>query len=148
MYPAPVHTLGAAYPVAAGDTLTATVTYDSGTGNFLLNLSSDHGWAFSTSQPARGAVTPRRLSAQWVAEAPSLGGHILPLTDFGSVTFSHASATDDSSHAGPIDDPAWSNDSIQLVTRALLAMPAILSDSGKRSSFTVNITSACRHGRR
>lgn len=57
-------------------------------------------------------------SAEWVAEAPSncdLTGHCstLPLTNFGTVAFSHATATV-KGHKGRISDPVWSATTIEL----------------------------------
>ena len=57
-------------------------------------------------------------SAEWVAEAPSgcdLTGNCstLPLTNFGTVSFSHASATV-KGHKGRISDPVWSATTIEL----------------------------------
>ena len=57
-------------------------------------------------------------SAEWVAEAPSgcdLSGNCstLPLTNFGTVSFSHAVATV-KGHKGRISDPVWSATTIEL----------------------------------
>jgi hypothetical protein len=57
-------------------------------------------------------------SAEWVAEAPTgcdLTGSCstLPLTNFGTVAFSHASATV-KGHKGRISDPVWSATTIEL----------------------------------
>jgi hypothetical protein len=57
-------------------------------------------------------------SAEWVAEAPSSCDYsgncsTLPLTNFGTVLFSHANATV-KGHKGPISDPVWSATTIEL----------------------------------
>jgi hypothetical protein len=57
-------------------------------------------------------------SAEWVAEAPTgcdfTGScSTLPLTNFGSVAFSHSSATV-KGHKGRISDPVWSATTIEL----------------------------------
>ena len=57
-------------------------------------------------------------SAEWVTEAPSGCDSVgicstLPLTNFGTVAFSHATATV-KGHRGRISDPAWSATSIEL----------------------------------
>jgi Peptidase A4 family len=54
---------------------------------------------------------PDTKTAEWIAEAPSTtttgnGLQILPLADFGQVTFTNASATA-GGHTGPITDPNW-----------------------------------------
>lgn len=59
-------------------------------------------------------------SAEWIAEAPSECGvlqscHVVPLTNFGSVTFTKAAAIANG-HPGTILDPAWSASPIELVS--------------------------------
>ena len=88
------------YPVKPGDTLTASVTR-SGT-SYTLSLHSSEGWTFTTTQTGSDANS----SAEWVAEAPDtcfLGIFCTnaKLTDFGSVTFSGATASTGGS-ASPI----------------------------------------------
>ncbi|TML55701.1 MAG: hypothetical protein E6G21_00900 [Actinobacteria bacterium] len=61
---------------------------------------------------------PDLESAEWVAEAPSgcdYSGNCstLPLTNFGTVAFSHATATVQG-HRGRISDPVWSATTIEL----------------------------------
>ena len=62
---------------------------------------------------------PDLSSAEWIAEAPSACNSsgrctILPLANFGRVTFTRAAAIA-SSHPGTISDATWANDSISLV---------------------------------
>ena len=63
---------------------------------------------------------PDLTSAEWVAEAPSACNAsgtrctVLPLANFGTVTFTKA-ATIASTHPGTISDPTWSRVSIKLV---------------------------------
>ncbi len=58
-------------------------------------------------------------SAEWIAEAPSVqtgyGSQVVPLADFGKVTFSGATATADG-HTGTIADPAWTAERVDLVS--------------------------------
>lgn len=61
---------------------------------------------------------PDTSSAEWIAEAPAAeqsdgSMQILPLADFGSVTFTGASATA-GGHTGSISDPAWTPSQINL----------------------------------
>jgi hypothetical protein len=74
-------------PVAPGDHFTASVTTD-GRGNFTLRLSdTTRGWTETVSQKLRHAAL---ASAEVIAEAPSSSGGVLPLADFGTVSFSGA----------------------------------------------------------
>ena len=76
-------------PVQPGDHLTATVTTD-GNGRFTLTLSdTTRGWTNSTSARLKSA---KLASAEVIAEAPSSSGGVLPLANFGAVSFSGAKA--------------------------------------------------------
>jgi Peptidase A4 family len=56
-------------------------------------------------------------SADWILEAPSSCSgescQTLPLADFGGVSFTAATATS-GSHTGPVEDPLWSSEQIEL----------------------------------
>jgi hypothetical protein len=95
---------------------------------------------------------PDLSSAEWVAEAPSACSSAgrcaqLPLSNFGSLSFTRASTTANA-HAGTISDPAWTSTMIQLVsnaddsfisdgqTSATGALPSALSPDG--TSFRVD----------
>ena len=104
---------------------------------------------------------PDTSSAEWIAEAPSSCGASassctpLPLTDFGTVTFTSASATDSGGHTGTISDGAWSTAAVTLTPGADssgyegvdigssdgsgAAQPSALSSDG--SSFSVTYSS-------
>jgi len=74
-------------PIKPGDKISAGVHYHIGDGKFEVAI-MDHttGKSFSTRVAVPGAL---RSSAEWIAEAPcctSTGG-ILPMTNFGTVTF-------------------------------------------------------------
>jgi hypothetical protein len=67
-------------------------------------------------------AAPDLSSAEWIAEAPSActsGGRctILPLANFGTVTFTRAAAIA-GSHPGTISDPTWASDAISLVPQS------------------------------
>ncbi|HEY5428671.1 MAG TPA: G1 family glutamic endopeptidase [Solirubrobacteraceae bacterium] len=67
---------------------------------------------------------PDTSSAEWIAEAPSACQQglssctPLPLTDFGTVTFTNASATTTAGHTGTISDPDWSASAVSLSSGA------------------------------
>lgn len=85
MYPAsPVYYNVA---IAAGDRMTATVTSTS-TGNFTMVLTdSTRGWSQRTTATNSSLA---RASAEVVAEAPSSSSGVLPLANFGTVTFTNS----------------------------------------------------------
>ncbi len=63
-------------------------------------------------------ASPDTASAEWIAEAPSAltpgGTRILPLTDFGTVRFTSATATSTGGHTGTIADSDWTSSRILL----------------------------------
>jgi hypothetical protein len=85
-------------------------------------------------------------SAEWVAEAPSScrpsgSCFVLPLANFGSVSFTNAAATADG-YSGAISDPAWTTTPVELVSgvsgpspdaasqTSIGAVPSALSSDG------------------
>jgi hypothetical protein len=76
-------------PVSPGDTMTASVTTD-GRGNFTLTISdTTRGWTNTKTAKLRSA---KLSSAEVIAEAPSSSGGVLPLANFGTVSFTAAKA--------------------------------------------------------
>lgn len=81
-------------------------------------------------------AAPDLSSAEWIAEAPSTcasSGQCvqLPLSNFGSLSFSRASVTGNG-HIGTISDPAWSQTAVELVSEA----DVTFVDSSGRPSTT------------
>ena len=73
--------------ISPGDHISASVTTDSH-GSFTLALSdTTTGKHFTTTQTL---TTAKLKSAEVIAEAPSSGTGVLPLTNFGKVNFSNA----------------------------------------------------------
>jgi hypothetical protein len=100
--------------VLPGDKIVASVTVHSHEATMRIrNLTSG----------ARFSRTERRsrldaTSADWIVEAPStcLSSELceaLPLTDFGHVAFSSASAVR-AGHTGSVEDPAWSTTALEV----------------------------------
>jgi len=78
--------------VKAGDHFTATVTYLSGEEFSLFISDTTQGWSHTTD--ASLGSTPSLSSAEAIAEAPccTSSGGILPLTDFGTMSFTGTTA--------------------------------------------------------
>ena len=73
--------------VAPGDTMKASVTYQS-RGTFQLSLTDvTRGWTHTVTPTLKRAS---RGSAEVIVEAPSSSGGVLPLADFGTASFSGA----------------------------------------------------------
>jgi len=88
--------------VQPGDSISASVTTD-GVGRFTLTISdSTQHWNYSTTQRLKSAAL---ASAEVIAEAPSSRSGVLPLANFGSVTFSSSTANGVSLANAPNLDP-------------------------------------------
>ncbi len=140
MYPsAPINL---SMTINPGDQISAEVKY-TGSNKFTLTLTDVTSHAtFSTSQTLKSA---KLSSAEWIAEAPSSSKGVLPLADFGTVSFSAASATI-SGKTGPIDNTAWPAGnpiSITMVgSSGTEAYPSSLVDSAGTSAFSVSFAGA------
>lgn len=69
--------------VHPGDSMSATITKGSGSSWTITIKDVTSGVSFSTVQTYTGQQT----SAEWIEEAPSVGGRIAPLANYGSATF-------------------------------------------------------------
>jgi hypothetical protein len=101
-------------PVRAGDTLTATVTVQRRRAHLVLQDITQR-WTFTKN---RTTYPVDVSSAEWIVEAPSQcdgsSCQTLPLANFGSATFTGASATSPGGHTGSLGDPQWNLTRIQL----------------------------------
>ena len=100
--------------IKPGDHISAKVSVN-GT-NVIVSM-SDQSTGQSTTKTLQMSE-PDTSSAEWIAEAPSAcdgsgSCQTLPLSDFGTVQFSSATATA-GGHTGPISDPNWSAQAVQL----------------------------------
>jgi hypothetical protein len=113
--------------VRPGDSITAEVKVATG-GKFTLIISdSTQHWSFSTNQTLKKA---KLGSAEWIAEAPSGSGGVLPLANFGTVNFTNCTANGVSISGNPNPDP------ITMATGSTTkAVPSGLGSGG--SSFSV-----------
>jgi hypothetical protein len=70
-------------PVKPGDLMSASVKRNSGSSWTITISDVTTGASFSTTQTYTGPET----SAEWIEEAPSIGGRIAPLANYGTATF-------------------------------------------------------------
>lgn len=132
MFPNVSHTIGG-FTVVPGVSYTAEVR-SAGGDNFALTLSGGGNNPFTLTTPL--GLDPSLSSAEWIAEAPSLCAKScreLPLTDFGTVNFTGASAD-----GSAIDNSAWSFDPLTMVTGggSVKAAPSSLDPTGSAFSIT------------
>ena len=97
-----------------GDHITASVDVSGNNTSFsLTDKTTGQSFSKTVSSP-----NPDTSSAEWIAEAPSQcdgSGSCtpLPLSDFGTVDFTNASATANG-HTGPISDSNWTDQAVAL----------------------------------
>ncbi|HEX3794535.1 MAG TPA: G1 family glutamic endopeptidase [Acidimicrobiales bacterium] len=140
MYPAsPVDLSQTTYPVTPGDHMAAAVKSNTAGTSFTLALvdtSTQHaGWMFSTTVSSSGLP---RSSAEWVAEAPTSCSLLIfcatvGLSNFGSVAFSNAQATDVAGKTGSIS--SFTDTPLQMASNGSVeATPSPLTAGG--TAFT------------
>ncbi len=121
--------------VKPGNTVSADVKYVGGN-SFALTLTNvTTNQTFTITKQAPGA---ERTSAEWIAEAPANFFGILPLANFGTDTFTHASVNMNGT-VGTISNTAWQNQAINMVTSNGLQSKATtgsLSSDGSGFSVT------------
>ncbi len=139
MYPGDMYSM---FGVSPGDSITASVQYGlpNNPNGFQLSLTDNTKQkSFSLSETSSAAL---RTSAEWIAEAPTGSHGILPLPQFGSVTFTNAWATINST-TGAICDPTWQAAQINMNNPAWgdAMTPSVFTTTGSgasaQSSFTV-----------
>ncbi len=131
-YPHPLFIING-LTVRPGDTMSAEANYAGG--SFTVTITdATTGHSFSKSSKVSSA---QRSSAEWIAEAPSSSGGVLPLADFGTVNFGLNYATV-SGKTGAISSFGSSVQTITMVSNsgATKASPSNLSSDGTSFSVT------------
>lgn len=80
--------------VAAGDSMTSTVTYQGGDEYDMVLTDNTEGW--TENNPVAGASGADNASAEIIAEAVTSGGSVTELPDFGQVDFTGSTIDGDS----------------------------------------------------
>jgi hypothetical protein len=114
--------------VRPGDSISASVVRSGSTYTLKLTDSTHSANSFSTAQTCS---TCANSSAEWIAEAPSSGGRILPLANFGTWTETGATV-----NSGVIT--SFPDDELTMVDNsgAVKAQPGPLNGSGNGFSVT------------
>jgi hypothetical protein len=148
MYPADSHEISMA--VSPGNLMSASVQYvTSGqyAGQFELSITDvTTSASYSRYRTPPSGYTALQNTAEWIAEAPATieSGNvtILPLSEFGTVNFSDASASLSNGVSGPISTfssyPSFDSITLAATSSGLGATPSPLGSTG--SSFTIATT--------
>jgi hypothetical protein len=129
------------FNVSPGDTIQASVTYDTSTSEFgfvvddvTSNQSLTQDIACET-----GAGSCPRTSAEVISE-DAFGGNDVDgmyfLPAYNSDTYSNVSITDSSGHTGSITDPAWTANSVNQVSSLGVTKQTTSALSGDGTSFS------------
>ena len=121
------------FPVVPGDALSAGVSVVGSIYTLSISDATQH-WSYSTPELAATPL-PLNSSAEWIAEAPCSGSSckVLPLADFGSVTFTGATV-----NGGPVNAAGLTDDLITMAKNKKASPKASTSSlDGTGHSFTV-----------
>ena len=121
--------------VSAGDSVTVTITQKAAVDWTIALENNTTGQRYTTTVTYRSS----NASAEWVQEAPSAGRGVIPLDDFGTVSFSGVTAVRDGK---TLDLKSLGAQAITMIngSRQPLAQPSILGADGQ--SFSVTRTEA------
>jgi hypothetical protein len=113
--------------VRPGNSIVASVYYDSGARTFTMSLTdTTNGENFSHTQACPEGADCQRMSAEAISEAPSSGASILPLTNFRAESFSNVVVTDSQGARSGLRGPGW--DTMSVTTETLHQHQAVVLD--------------------
>jgi hypothetical protein len=119
--------------VSPGDNMSAKIEYLS---NNRFNLTMTDVTTGSTISTTATSSSATRNSAEWIVEAPVLNRRLLPLADFGSLSFTDAFVTVNGVR-GPIYSKGWESVSITMENRNGVGKAYPTDLSTNYSSFSV-----------
>jgi len=132
----PKRAVGLSLDIEPGDRMHASVTLDGDTVHLVL-ADATSGRRFERRLPV---PRPDASSAEWIGEAPTIAVEQLhalePLTKFGGVTFSRATATA-RGRTAPIRDSLWQATAVRLTGKHADVVPSALDASGTAFSLVV-----------
>jgi Peptidase A4 family len=99
-------------PVKPGDVITATVAKGSGSSWTITIDDVTTGKSFTTTQTYTGPQT----SAEWIEEAPSIGGRVAPLANYGKATFDPGTVNGGNPHLTASESGAMVQNRVQVST--------------------------------
>ncbi|MET9000993.1 G1 family glutamic endopeptidase [Amycolatopsis sp. NPDC004169] len=113
----PTNAIQPVLTINAGDSVSADVTYDAGTGRFTITVAdATQHTSFTTTQTCAAGLTCSRTSAEWIAEdVGRFGtGDFFPLANYGRALMGNSVATDDAGHSGSMTaSSTWQRTRIQ-----------------------------------
>jgi hypothetical protein len=129
--------------IEPGDSISASVQYISSgayAGDFHLTITdnsrADDSFSIYVSSAQTQSPTAEQSSAEWIVESPTVGNNVADLADFGTVTFTSATATINGV-TGSIGASAWQSQAINMASNFGSVEDTTSTLVGSGSSFTV-----------
>jgi hypothetical protein len=114
----PSNSVQSTFAVNPGDQIDASVVYVPSTQEFVITVSDvTTGGSMTKTTTCAEGLQCARLSAEWVAEAPSRFGTrtMYPLANYRTMSFTSAQAIDQEGIAGSISEGGWSYSGIERI---------------------------------
>jgi hypothetical protein len=111
----PTNAIQTVLTIKAGDTVTASVTYQPATKVFVIFVKDvTTGASFTRSPKCGSGLTCNRSSTEVIAEDVGMsgGGGYFPLANYGTIAFTGSSMTGIHGHTGSFTDPNWQHASV------------------------------------
>jgi hypothetical protein len=125
--------------IKAGDVISASVTFSKTTNKFTTKITDvTTGKSFSTASTVKGA---HRSSAEWIAEAPSSSGGVLPLANFGTVYFGFDTTSVSGTDSATIGTTTGTMGSFSTLTSITMVNSAGTATKASPSSVSTDGTS-------
>jgi hypothetical protein len=102
-------------PVSPGDQMSASIVKNA-SGTWTITIAdATQGWTFSTTQTYSGPGS----SAEWIQEAPTIGGHVATLANYGLATFNPGTANGINPGLAAVDGGVMIQKRVQVSTPSL-----------------------------
>ena len=136
LWPKASVTLPSKYAVHPYDKMQAWVSYSNVSDTYAFHMQNfTAGWVWNLNVPAPTSPHPTNTTAEWIVEQPDCFYTCSWLANYGTVSFSNATASKPSSPAAPIG--SFSNDPITLQSGSTVkSVPSALTNAAAGSSFT------------
>lgn len=107
----PFNNVETEFAVSAGDSIHASVNFDSSTSEFVFSVEDlTSGQSFTQDFACQPGLTCTRSSAEVITEDNNISNLEPTLPDYGTASYNSISVTGADGHTGPITDPEWQFD--------------------------------------
>ena len=136
----PTNAIQSVLATAAGDTVTASVTYSAHRSTFTITVKDlTSGKHFTRHEHCGGGQTCQRSSTDVITEDVGRfgAGNFFPLANYGTMSYANAAAQDVAGHSGSISGSHWLNAAVtETAGGVTYATVSALSSAGRSFSTT------------